>query len=97
MNCIAFKKLAEIMAEYVKVGQQIFVEGKLQTRKWKTKEGQDRYSTEIIVNEMTMLGGKQKNEEEEEEEEPAAFVVPARKANVPEMDSFPDFDSSIPF
>ena len=94
VNCIAFKKLAEIMTEYVKVGQSIFVEGKIQTRKWQTKEGQDRYSTEIIVNEMTMLGGKPQNEQEEE---PAVFIAPARKANVPAMDSFDDFDASIPF
>ncbi|MDP2693570.1 MAG: single-stranded DNA-binding protein, partial [Gallionella sp.] len=44
--------------EYLKKGSQIYVEGKLQTRKWQTKEGQDRYTTEIVVNEMTMLGGK---------------------------------------
>lgn len=51
-------KLAEIAGEYLKKGSQIYIEGKLQTRKWQTKEGQDRYTTEVIVNEMQMLGSK---------------------------------------
>ena len=58
INCVAYRKLAEIMHNYVKVGHQIYCEGKMQTRKWQTKDGQDRYSTEIIVNEMTILGSK---------------------------------------
>jgi len=57
-NLVFYRRLAEIAGEYLKKGSQIYVEGKLQTRKWQTKEGQDRYTTEIVVNEMTMLGGK---------------------------------------
>ena len=57
-NLVFYKRLAEIVGEYLKKGSQIYVEGRLQTRKWQTKEGQDRYTTEIIVNEMKMLGGK---------------------------------------
>lgn len=57
-NLVFYRRLAEIAGEYLKKGSQIFVEGKLQTRKWQDKEGKDRYITEIIVNEMTMLGGK---------------------------------------
>jgi single-strand DNA-binding protein len=53
-----FGKLAEIAKEYVKKGSQIYIEGRLQTRKWQTKEGQDRYTTEIVAENMTMLGGK---------------------------------------
>src|SRR4030066_96701 len=56
-NLVFYKRLAEIVGEYLKKGSQIFVEGKLQTRKWQDKEGKDRYTTEIVVNEMTMLGG----------------------------------------
>ena len=56
-NLVFYRRLAEIAGEYLKKGSQIYVEGKLQTRKWQTKEGQDRYTTEIVVNEMTMLGG----------------------------------------
>jgi single-strand DNA-binding protein len=57
-NLVFYRRLAEIAGEYLKKGSQVYVEGKLQTRKWQTKEGQDRYTTEIVVNEMTMLGGK---------------------------------------
>jgi len=57
-NLVFYRRLAEIAGEYLKKGSQIYVEGKLQTRKWQTKEGQDRYTTEIIVSEMQMLGGK---------------------------------------
>jgi len=57
-NLVFYRRLAEIAGEYLKKGSQIYIEGKLQTRKWQTKEGQDRYTTEIVVNEMTMLGGK---------------------------------------
>ncbi len=57
-NLVFYRRLAEIAGEYLKKGSQIYVEGKLQTRKWQTKEGQDRYSTEIIVSEMQMLGSK---------------------------------------
>jgi len=57
-NLVFYRRLAEIAGEYLKKGSQIYVEGKLQTRKWQTKEGQDRYTTDIIVNEMQMLGSK---------------------------------------
>ena len=57
-NLVFYRRLAEIAGEYLKKGSQIYIEGKLQTRKWQTKEGQDRYSTEIIVSEMQMLGSK---------------------------------------
>jgi single-strand DNA-binding protein len=57
-NLVFYRRLAEIAGEYLKKGSQIYVEGKIQTRKWQDKDGKDRYNTEIIVNEMTMLGGK---------------------------------------
>jgi len=53
-----FGRLGEIAAEYLRKGSQVFVEGKLRTRKWQDKQGNDRYSTEIIGNEMLMLGGR---------------------------------------
>ena len=55
---VFFGKLAEIVAEYVKKGSQIYIEGRLQTRKWQDKEGNERYTTEIVANEMQMLGGR---------------------------------------
>lgn len=53
-----FNRLAEIAAEYLRKGSQVYIEGKLRTRKWQNKEGQDQYTTEIIADEMQMLGGK---------------------------------------
>ena len=53
---VFFKRLAEIVGEYLRKGSQVYIEGKLQTRKWQDKNGNDRYTTEIIANEMQMLG-----------------------------------------
>jgi single-strand DNA-binding protein len=55
---VFFGRLAEIVAEYLKKGSQVYVEGRLQTRKWQDKEGHDRYTTEIVAGEMQMLGGR---------------------------------------
>ena len=55
---VMFGKVAEIAKEYLKKGSQIFVEGRLQTRKWQTKDGQDRYTTEVVAATMQMLGSK---------------------------------------
>ncbi|MCG5495711.1 MULTISPECIES: single-stranded DNA-binding protein [Ectothiorhodospira] len=55
---VFFGRLAEIAGEYLRKGSQVYVEGRLQTRKWQTQDGQDRYSTEIVANEMQMLGGR---------------------------------------
>ncbi len=57
-NIVMYDRLAEIAAEYLKKGSQVYVEGKLRTRKWQDKEGRDRYTTEINANEMQMLGGR---------------------------------------
>jgi len=51
-NIVMYRKLAEIAGEYLKKGRPVYVEGRLQTRKWQTKEGQDRYTTEIIADQM---------------------------------------------
>ena len=53
-----FGRLAEIAAEYLRKGSQVYIEGKLRTRKWQDKDGNDRYTTEIIADEMQMLGGR---------------------------------------
>ena len=54
-----FGKLAEIAGEYLKKGSQVYVEGRLQTRKWQDKDGADKYTTEIVANAMQMLGSRQ--------------------------------------
>src|SRR5918993_6056799 len=53
-----FGRLAEIAGEYLKKGSQVYVEGRLQTRKWQDKDGQDKYTTEIVANAMQMLGSR---------------------------------------
>lgn len=53
-----FGRLAEIAAEYLKKGSQVYIEGRIQTRKWNDKDGTERYSTEIVANDMQMLGGR---------------------------------------
>ncbi len=58
-NIVIYRKLAEIAGEYLKKGRPVYIEGRLQTRKWQTKEGQDRYTTEIIADQMQMLGGRE--------------------------------------
>ena len=55
---VAFQRLAEIMGEYLRKGSQVYIEGKLQTRKWQDQNGQDRYTTEIVANDMQMLGAR---------------------------------------
>src|SRR5687767_14407085 len=58
LSIVLYDKLGEIAAEYLRKGSQVFIEGALRTRKWQDKEGKDRYTTEIIANEMQMLGSR---------------------------------------
>ncbi len=55
---VFFRRLAEIVGEYLRKGSQVYIEGKLQTRKWQDQNGQDRYTTEIVASEMQMLGAR---------------------------------------
>ncbi|MDD5180919.1 MAG: single-stranded DNA-binding protein [Gallionellaceae bacterium] len=100
-NLVFYRRLAEIAGEYLKKGSLIYVEGKLQTRKWQTKEGQDRYTTEIIVNEMQMLGGKSSGGGSfEVVDKPAAAPsgTPAASKPAPAKGGgFDNFDDDIPF
>lgn len=57
-NVAMFGRLAEISAEYLRKGSQVYVEGRLRTRKWQDKDGNDRWTTEIVANDMQMLGGR---------------------------------------
>jgi len=56
---VFFRKLAEIAGQYLKKGSQVYIEGSLKTRKWQDKEGQDRYTTEIVADAMQMLGKRE--------------------------------------
>lgn len=57
-NIVMYRRLAEIAGEYLKKGAPVYLEGKLQTRKWQDKDGKDRYTTEILADQMQMLGGR---------------------------------------
>ena len=98
-----FGKLAEIAGEYLKKGSQVYVEGRLQTRKWQDKDGQDKYTTEIVADRMQMLGSRQGMGGGEREggggdregaSRPAAAKPAAGK---PAGSKFDDFEDDIPF
>jgi single-strand DNA-binding protein len=84
-NLVAYRKLAEIIGEYCKKGGQVYIEGKLQTRKWE-KDGVTRHTTEVIADTLQMLGGKGERQE-----------APASKAATGQAGNFDDLDSDIPF
>ena len=100
-NLVFYRRLAEIAGEYLKKGSLIYAEGKLQTRKWQTKEGQDRYTTEIVVDQMQMLGSKSSGGGSfEVVDKPAAASsgAPAETSkSAPAKGGFDNFDDDIPF
>lgn len=57
-RCVAYRRLAEIAGEYLKKGSKVYVEGRLQTRKWQGQDGVERYTTEIVINDLQMLDGR---------------------------------------
>ena len=89
---VFFGRLAEIASEYLKKGSQIYVEGRLQTRKWQDKDGNDRYTTEVVANEMQMLGsrGGASAPADNYNQDNQSSAVPAAAGPV-------DFDDDIPF
>lgn len=98
---VFFGRLAEIVGEYLRKGSQVYVEGRLQTRKWQDKEGHDRYTTEIVANEMQMLGSKSSGDasyESAPQSQPVQeqnYAPAESKTNpAPKVD---DFDDDIPF
>jgi single-strand DNA-binding protein len=84
-----FGKLAEIAAEYLRKGSQVYIEGKLRTRKWQDKQGNDRYTTEIVADEMQMLGGRSGGS--------APAMSDPGGESAPRRSSPDDFDDDIPF
>lgn len=88
-NIVMYKKLAEIAGQYLKKGSQVYIEGRLQTRKWQDKtSGQDRFSTEIVADEMKMLGGKSEGGQASE---------PAGSSPRVQVTVVNDFESDPPF
>ena len=102
-NIVMYRKLAEIAGEYLKKGSSIYVEGRLQTRKWQTKEGQDRYTTEVIADSMQMLGGRSiaaqsdKSSDENFSQGSSPVKNHANTSNESSPTSFDEFEDDIPF
>jgi len=106
---VFFNRLAEIAGEYLKKGSQIFVEGRLQTRKWQGQDGQDRYTTEIIATELHMLDSRTGGTTSfGGDQAPAGYSAssfkpqqPAQQNNSgsmpPSPPAYDDFDDDIPF
>jgi single-strand DNA-binding protein len=102
---VFFGRQAEIAGEYLKKGRQVYIEGRLQTRKWQDKEGQDRYTTEIVADRMQMLGSRESASTasapaDTGEREPVAAGAAggARKAGAaPAKKNVDDLDDDIPF
>jgi len=93
---VLFEKLAEISAEYLRKGSQVYIEGSLRTRKWQDKEGKDRYTTEIVAREMQMLGGRGGGEGGERRA-PAAASGSSSSSSAPPPAEAGEFDDDIPF
>lgn len=93
-----FGRLAEIAAEYLRKGSQVYIEGKLRTRKWQDQQGNDRYSTEVVADEMQMLGGRSGGGASFGAGDPGPAPGPGPgPAPGPAGGSSSDFDDDIPF
>jgi len=92
---VFFRRLGEIVGEYCKKGSKIYVEGRLQTRKWQDKNGQDRYTTEIVADQMQMLDSRGGGSASFDSggSRPAQNSAPSSPAPAPDA----DFDDDIPF
>ena len=109
---VMYDRLAEIAGEYLKKGRPIYVEGRIKTRKWQDKDGADRYTTEIIAEEMKMLGSREGaggggasdegtpsgyGERPASVARPAAAASPATKPAPKSASGFDNMDDDIPF
>lgn len=91
---VIYRKLAEIVQQYVKKGDLVYFEGKLETKKWQDKEGVDRYTTQIVAHEMQMLGGKKDGSASGGGSGPAPRPEPSKQ---PGNTGFEDMSDDIPF
>ena len=97
---VVFGKLAEIAGEYVKKGTLVYIEGQLQTRKWQDQSGQDRYTTEVVINPiggtLQILGTRSDNAHQQQQNNSQSTIAPPPSS--PQSTSETDFDDdSIPF
>ncbi len=105
VRIVMFGKQAEIAGEYLKKGSSVYIEGRLQTRKWQNKEGQDQYTTEIVADRMQMLGGRAgggnafevMDSEEAPRQQAPRQQAPAAGKPAGGGSGFDDFEDDIPF
>jgi len=99
-NLVVWNKLAEIAEQYLKKGDKAYFEGRLQTRKWQGEDGNDRYSTEVVVENMLMLGGKAGGSSYSDDDE-APARKPSKKSSSKKSDNsvteVEDISDDIPF
>lgn len=97
---VFYRRLAEVAGEYLKKGSQVYIEGRIKTRKWQDKEGKDQYTTEIEATEMKMLGGKREGVSDAQgtstERADYAAAKSGSTTRAP-VNSVNDLDSDIPF
>lgn len=89
---IAFRKLADIMGQYLKKGSQVYVEGKIRTRKWQDQNGQDRYTTEIIADQLQMMGNSQGGNSNNWAQEPQGKPKPQPQQKQEGWDGYADHE-----
>ena len=98
---VFFGKLAEICGQYLQKGKKIYVDGRIRTNKWQDKEGNERYTTEIIGSEMKMLSGKDDSGRREAPEAPGTMAEADKKkaatASAKTGSPFDDMDDDVPF
>ena len=95
---VFYRKLAEIAGQYLKKGSQVYLEGRIRTRKWTDKEGQERYTTEVVASEMKMLGSREGMGDAGPRESNGGGSRPApSKPATASGGGFNDFEDDIPF
>jgi len=94
---VMFRRLAEIAGEYLKKGSKVYLEGKLQTRKWQDQQGQDRYTTEIVADQMQMLDSRGGSADFAPSQSNQPSQSATRSAPEPERSSNTGFEDDIPF
>jgi single-strand DNA-binding protein len=95
-RCVFYGRLAEIAGEYLVKGALVYVEGKIKTKKWTDNNGVEKYTTEISVSEMKMLGGRDNNSEGGQQQQAPRAAKPQGQG-VPAGKGFEDMDDDIPF
>jgi len=100
IRCVAFERNAEIIEQYTQKGSQILVTGEMRTRKWQDNSGQDRYTTEIVVQKFQLLGGNQNNNSQSQNHQQTQQpqqTQQAQQTQQTQVDNFTSFDDDIPF